>query len=74
MYGVQNDKLFGFVTGPFQDATTAAEAKVADHTKNETFDNDDEALDAVDNGAVVGIYFALKSSISDLLSESIFWI
>ncbi|CAA2964504.1 transferase At1g60990, chloroplastic isoform X1 [Olea europaea subsp. europaea] len=35
------------------DATTAAEAKVADHTKNETFDNDDEALDAVDNGAVV---------------------
>ncbi|KAL2477538.1 Glycine cleavage T-protein family [Forsythia ovata] len=35
------------------DKTMAAESKVAEHGINKTFDNDDEALDAVDNGVVV---------------------
>ena len=35
----------------------AAGAKVSDEGMIETFDNDDEALDAVDNGVAVSIYF-----------------
>ena len=47
-----------FVTwGELQDTMEAAGAKVSDEGIIETFDNDDEALDAVDNGVAVSIYF-----------------
>jgi len=38
-----------------QDALTLSGTKVSDDGIVETFDNDDEALDAVDNGVVVRI-------------------
>ena len=40
-----------------QDALTLSGTKVSDDGIVETFDNDDEALDAVDNGVVVRIWF-----------------
>lgn len=40
-----------------QDALALSGTKVSDDGIVETFDNDDEALDAVDNGVVVRIWF-----------------
>jgi hypothetical protein len=41
-----------------QETATVAGAKVSDDGVIETFNNDDEALDAVDNGVVVRILFS----------------
>lgn len=42
-----------------QETLETAGAKVSDDGVVETFDNDDEALDAAYNGVVVGFYFSI---------------
>ena len=55
-----------------QETAIGEGAKVSEHGIIETFDNDEEALDAFDNGIVVCTYITLISKISILSIDTCF--